>query len=141
MSAFNHDHAAAVLIEALVSNDEAVCLKYGISLRTVQRWRRRLATDPGLSSAVATKKAALDAAWADDLAAPIRAAARLITDAAEGADVITKRNPEFVHAIAGALKICAEIKLIVRVLDARLQGGTQKGEDEQSGLASAGYVS
>jgi predicted Zn-dependent protease len=134
MQVYDKELVATVFVEALVTTDERACAKYGISLRTLQRWRKKLASDPLVSQYVATKKEAIDAAWADDLGAPIKAAAKLITDAAESADQVTKRNPEFVRAIAGALKICAEVKLTSKIIDAR----TVRPDRPQESLPGAG---
>ena len=129
MPKFSNELAAAVLVEAAYMTDERACDRFGVSLRSLQRWRKALATDDVLASCVATKKAALDAKWADDLTTPIRAAARFITDAALNADANSKRNPEFVHAIVGALKVCADVHLTSKVLDVRIaqSTGTRSG--------------
>ena len=58
----NKEFAATVLLDAVYTTDEQSCKKYGVSVRSLQRWRRQLADgDPELAGCVATKKAALDA--------------------------------------------------------------------------------
>ena len=52
--------AATVLMEAAFNRDEEVCRKYGISRRTLQRYRRELETERLLAGAVARAKAAFD---------------------------------------------------------------------------------
>lgn len=64
----NKEFAATVLLDAVYTTDEQACQKYGTSVRSLQRWRRLFADgDPELAGFVATKKAALDAAWAENL--------------------------------------------------------------------------
>lgn len=117
----NRELAAAVLIEAVFRSDAESCSKYGISLRTLQNYRRKLHEDPQLAALFATKKALFDRAWADDLVKAMKGAAIFITEAAETArtDEKCKTNPEMIAAMAGALKLCADVHLTSKVLDAR----------------------
>lgn len=116
---FNYERAASALLEALLGGDQTAAEKYGVSIRSIQTWRQRLGEDAHLVEFFAIKRRAFEDGWAEELGVPIRAAARLITEAAASADAVTKRNPEFIHAIAGALKICAELKIVSKVIDAR----------------------
>jgi len=55
----NKEFAASVLMDAIYTTDAQACDKYGVSVRSLQRWRRQLADgDPELGGVVATKKAA-----------------------------------------------------------------------------------
>jgi hypothetical protein len=120
--AFSRDFAAAVLIEAVFMTDAIACDKYGISLRTLRDYRARLHQDPELAAIFHTKKTLLDRAWADELVKAMRGAAAFIFEATETArnDEGCKTNPEMIAAMAGALKLCADIHLTSKVLDARL---------------------
>jgi hypothetical protein len=119
---FNRELAAAVLIEAAFRSDADSCSKYGVSLRSLQNYRRRLHEDPELAAIFNTKKALFDRAWADDLVKALKGAAVFIAEAAETArsDEKCKTNPEMIAAMAGALKLCADVHLTSKVLDARL---------------------
>jgi hypothetical protein len=119
---FNRDLAAAALLEAVFRNDATACEKYGIGIRTLQRYRQKLHTDPELAGIVATKKALFDRAWADDLVKALRGAALFIAEATETArkNDKCKTDPEMIAAMAGALKLCADVHLTSKVLDARL---------------------
>ena len=120
MKTFKSQLAATVLLEALYTTDEKACAKYGITQRTLQNYRRRLHVDPDLSHIFAIKKREFDKAWADKFPVAIRAALKFVTEAATDPPSHARGNPEYVRAIVGALKICAEVLLTNKVLDARL---------------------
>lgn len=125
MSKFNADFAATVLLEAAFTTDKAVCVKYGITDRTLRNYRQRLAADANFSAIFHTKKESVDKAWADELGTALRKGIRLIAECADGFgqdEQMYKRNPELIAAIAGAVKICAEVYYTGKVIDARLAG-------------------
>ncbi len=69
----NKELAATVLLDSAYTTDDKACAKYGVSIRSLQRWRRQFADgDPELAGFVATKKAAFDKAWADELPVALR---------------------------------------------------------------------
>lgn len=61
MSTFSHDRAAIILVEATYFTDSTVAKNWGITQRTIQRYRQRMAEDETLSSLVAVKKKSLNA--------------------------------------------------------------------------------
>lgn len=122
---FKKDLAAAVLLEAAYTTDSAACAKYGITTRTLTNYRVRLVEDPEFSDYFHTKKALFDKAWADELPAALKKGIRLIAECADsfGKDEqIFKRNPELIHALAGAVKVCADVYYTGKVIDARITG-------------------
>ena len=52
--------AAMVIVEAAFTTDEKAARRPGVSVRSVQRWRRRLSTDPLLLASVRDKKIAVE---------------------------------------------------------------------------------
>jgi len=83
MPSLNRDLAASVLMDALYTTDEKACHSYGVSVRTLQRWRRLLADgDPELIAIVAAKRTAADLAWANKLPAVLFRASRQSRSAA-----------------------------------------------------------
>src|SRR5687768_13424263 len=111
-ASLDRELAAAALLDAAYTTDEKTCAKYGISLRSLQRWRQQLANgDPELAGSVATKKAAFDAAWADDLPAALKKGMLCISECMDTlrSDPNSLKNPAMIHAVAGAMSICAEI--------------------------------
>ncbi|WP_287408284.1 hypothetical protein [Oceanithermus sp.] len=114
---FNYERASRMLAEAMFHGDHAVVERYGTSLRSLQRYRRRLADgDRVLADLVAEKKAALEREWAGELAPAIREGIMFLRRAAKAAD---PSDPDAIHAVAGSLKILSEIALTKEVLDAR----------------------
>lgn len=122
MKTFKYDLAACVLIEALFSTDEKACAKYGITQRTLQNYRQRLAEDSKLSLIFHTKKAALDKEWADELPRAMREATLTIAEIAIGirSDAQMRKNPFVLEKLAGALKLCADVYYTGKVIDARI---------------------
>jgi hypothetical protein len=115
--AFNYELAATVLVDAIYRGDEAAAQAYGVSTRSIRRWRERLHTDPRLATFVQTKREVAERNWSDSLAGAIRAGVEFLQRAARELD---PANPEAVHAAAGALKILTEIAMTREVLSARL---------------------
>jgi hypothetical protein len=123
------------LLDAAYTTDEKACAKYGISIRSLQRWRRQLADgDPELAGSVATKKAAFDAAWADELPAALRKGIQCLSECMDSlrADPKTFTNPAMIHAVAGAMTICAEIYFTGKVIDSRIDPETSNDKTSYS---------
>lgn len=125
----NKELAATVLIEAAYTTDEKAAARYGISLRTIQRWRSKIQTDPILAGFVATKKRAFDEAWAEEIPVTLRKAMRFLNDAFEKADA---RNPAIIESVVGAIKIIAEVQMTGRWIDARI-GNQDRAANQLSG--------
>lgn len=121
-AAVNPEYMAVVLLEAIYSGDDAALKKFGVSLRTLQRWRKQLQSDDGLASFVATKKAELDSRWAESLPAALRNSIEFISEASarSKADPDSYQNPVLVQSIAGAMKLCADVYYTGKIIDARI---------------------
>jgi hypothetical protein len=113
------DKIAVVLVEAMYYGDTQTADRWGISTKTIQRYRNQFNDDPygELSRIVQIKKDKFETEWANEIPAAIRAALRFLMRAAEEAD---HKNPDVIHAIAGGMKIAAEIGLTKDMIDARL---------------------
>jgi hypothetical protein len=120
---------ATLLVEAvtLPGRDKAACERAGVSLRTLQRARSAVTTDAKLAELVASKKAASDANWADELPGAIRSAIEWIQRATELGAVLP--DADTIHAMAGALKILTDVGTAHRVLEVRLK----KMAEQQAG--------
>ena len=114
---FDYERASRALAVAALEGDATAAQREGITVRTLQRYRKQLDTDPLLSQLVAEKKAALENNWANEIAPTLRAALAFIRKAAENLD---PKDPEAVHAIAGAFKLVNEGHQTMKVIDARL---------------------
>ena len=114
---FNPELAATILVETLFFGDQKAVARYGITDRTLRNWRSRLAADESFSAIFRLKKESFDAAWLEGLGEPIRHAMEFISSACATMDARQKSNPETIHAVAGALKICAEIYITAKALN------------------------
>ena len=114
---FNVELAATILVETLFFGDQKAVARYGITDRTLRNWRTRLAADESFFAIFRLKKESFDAAWLDSLGEPIRHAMNFISEACATMDVRQRSNPEMIHAVAGALKICADIWIIAKALN------------------------
>jgi hypothetical protein len=119
-----YERAAAVLLDALYTTDQKAAERYGVSLRSVQGWRRMLAEDSEFAAFFATKKEQFDAAWADTLPIALKEGVGLLAECARAirSDARMMKNPAVIAAVAGAVKICAEVYLTGKVIDARIAG-------------------
>lgn len=133
MGRFNHERAASVLVEAAYFGDKAAADRFGLNVRTIERYRARLDEDTELSAFVAIKKQKFEDGWAEELPAAIRASIRFLAKAATEAD---HKDSQTIHSIAGALKILADVTLTKKVLDARLTGRGESETEENRAMAS-----
>jgi hypothetical protein len=124
---FNHDVAASVLISAVYTSDDEACAKYGVSVRSLQNYRKRLAVDAKLADIFATRKALLDKAWAEDFVAPLRKGAQFLLEAFESVrnDPLFRKNPVVIQAVAEAVRLCADVVLTSKVIDAQFSNSDQ----------------
>jgi hypothetical protein len=142
MSPTKREKIATLIVEAATTSDKAVCAKYGITVRTLQRYRKLLdsaapeqaktdekapeevtkatetvAATPSLSQLVADKKAKVEEGWADEIPGALREAIGFLRRAAKDAST---KDPAAIHAVAGAMKLLSETSATWKVLDARL---------------------
>lgn len=120
--AFDKELLATVLLEAVYTTDERACARYGVSVRTLQRARQQLATDPELAGIVATKKKSFDDAWADALPVALRHAVETVgaMTLAILASPTFGANPFALEKVAGAAKLIADIYYTGKLIDARI---------------------
>lgn len=127
MPRLDYERAATILVEAVYYGDIKTAERWGVTERTIQNYRSKLDGDPELSGFFALKKAAFESEWANEVPAAIRSALRFIVRAGEEAD---PKNPEAIHAMAGALKIVAEVELTREIINARLGRYDRPGREE-----------
>lgn len=128
----DYDRVALILVEAAFFGEKQTAQRWSISTKTIERYRARLDEDSELSGFVALKKQAFESSWADEIPASIRAGIRFLGEAAKRADY----TPESIHAIAGAVKILAEVGLTKEIIDARLRRDNRPDGEESRPLAS-----
>lgn len=116
-----------MLVEAAYRGDNETAAKYGISARTLQRWRDASAINPQLSQLIAEKNLAFERGWADEAASALKAGLEFLKEAAQKA---SKTDPAAIHAVAGAVKIASEVLITREVLDARLSGTNRENNTQ-----------
>lgn len=137
MPRLRYELAARIIAEAEFSPDKLVCARYGITTRTLQRYRVQMAEDEKLSACVASQKDVLESEWVSDAIRTMRCQFRFLRKAAQTADA---KDPAAIHAIAGAMKLLGDGVAGSRIIDARLGllGSPPDGDANRRALPSAG---
>lgn len=136
MSKLDKKHVANILIDAIYLGDAKACERYGISDRTLRRYKERLASDRELSALVHNKNEEIGKHVVPDCLYAVRAASKYIIDVSMNMDEITKRNPEMLHAVAGAMKISMEAAVTYQYIQAKLRS-LNVGHNQQSGATDS----
>ena len=118
---FNHERAASVLVDAAYHGDEEAAAKWGLTTRTIQNYRRRLATDTILSQFFAQKKLLVESEWKDETADAIREAARFCVRSAKEAD---HKDPDVINAVGSFYSRLVNAAVMREILNARLHGSS-----------------
>lgn len=123
----NYDRASMILVEAAFFGDNQTALKWGVHRKTIENYRRRMEDDAELIQLFRFKKKEFEGAWAEAIPAAMRLAIDFIGRSAVQAD---PKDPEAIHAMAGAIKILAEVGLTKEIIDARLGRGDRADREE-----------
>ena len=126
--AIHPERVALALLHALYSSDKEAAKLYGISTRTIEKYRRHLGIDEELTAIFLLKKEIFERDWVGRTAPAIIEAIDFLQRAAQSAD---PKDPDAIHAMAGALKILSEISMIKQIIDARMD--QYRRERQQSG--------
>lgn len=116
---FDPHRAAAILVDAIALGDQTTADKWQVSVKTIFRYRERMATDPVLSDTVREKVRAQSADWADVRLQFLR------STIAKLQALVALATVEHLHQVAGALKIVGDLHVVVNAL----------GADEQQPVA------
>lgn len=106
--------------------DEDICKRFGVSTKTLERWRKRLAADPEWSSVVERKKLEASKGWEQERLRFLRDSIRKMGKLVQEATVADLRQ------VAGAIKIVGDLHSLSRAL------GTDQDDVEQPGGAGKG---
>ncbi|MBD2019200.1 helix-turn-helix domain-containing protein [Leptolyngbya sp. FACHB-36] len=110
-SPFKYELAAIALAEAAVARDEVIAAKYGVSTRTIQRWRNRMTTDSQLACLVTLKKQQLAERWAVDAGLWLQGLAGTVLGNAALPLAKGETPSDRIHSAAGAFKIISEASM------------------------------
>jgi len=135
------DVRAEVLAYSRMQSDESAAEEYGVSARSVQRWRKEMAENQELASLVAKKRAEIAERWGDRIGPVIEKAMDFVRRGLSG-DGMDPRDPQAVKAANGTAKIFAEIALARDILidDKHEDAGSQKNAGANGGGSVAGRI-
>jgi transcriptional regulator with XRE-family HTH domain len=118
---------ARVLLEAEEDTDAVVAARHGIGVRTLERWRAELETDPDLARAWRQLRARIEDRFIGDAAHAFKAVARRIVElAADEADI---------RALTAAIEKLGEVLVSARGLP---RATDEKDDDGQPSLDREG---
>lgn len=100
---------ARILAESDFYSDEDLSVRWGISRRTIVRYRQRASVDPKLASIVTECRKDLQDVWVENALANLNSA--LIELKRRYTTARSKDDAECIQAIASALKIVGELKI------------------------------
>ena len=112
----NADFVAQVVLDAIYDHDDRVAKRYGISKRTITNYRALVRDDDVYAAVFAHKKKLREDDWVKDIPAAIAAGLEWLRNKLPSVEA----TPEGVHAVAGAVKLLAEVDLTNRVITDRM---------------------
>lgn len=115
--AYDDDTKAMIVAESYAITPKESKAKWGVTISTVQAWRRRAKTNKAFGLLVARKQAEYRRDLTDATAAAIRASLDYIKRAAQEAPT---DDPKVIRSIAGALKMAGEFGLASEITYSRL---------------------
>lgn len=123
---FDRDRAARILVDAIALGDKTACKQWGITERTLGRYRVRLEADRGLSEAVRIIGDKADKHWRTARTQFLRKAiAKLET-------LIAAATPKQIRDVAEAVRVVGELDVASQVLN-----GSDNPDHEGSGSATS----
>lgn len=108
------DRMALAIAQSDYLGDPATCQRFGISCRTLQRWRYRSKREPALAASVADKKRILLETWQNEAIAPLKTAFEELNRRMPTAT--TADDAKMIYALSGVCKVLGELKLSAGVL-------------------------
>lgn len=126
------EFAATVILEAIYLGDEKAAQRYDISIKSVERYRKLWAQgDKELVEFVRMKRQAFDREWAQSLPLALQQSVEFLGKAAAAAkeDRNVLRNPMMISAMAGAMKLLADVHYTGKIIDARIAASNRPPDE------------
>ena len=89
---FSYERAATILAEAELFGEKQVAQRWGISVRTIKNYRKRMESDKQLSAFFLEKKELLTVDWSKDATDCLRTGLRTLTNLIKNEDSESKKN-------------------------------------------------
>ena len=112
---FKRDRAVCIIAESEFFGIEQTAKRWGLSERTVWRYRSKVANDQQLAQLVNEKKAELHSQWSNDTSQTLIIALRELRQRMPSA--ATTEYCELIKSIAGVAKIAGELRLTLDALE------------------------
>jgi hypothetical protein len=118
MPTLDLNRAAQILCDAAYLGDTKAAEKWKITTRTIESYRSRLRTDPGLSALFGTLRVKLEEDWRSGLSQAIKTGVQKMTRLIELAPEGDTFDPKALEAVTNAVKVLSEIQITTEVLNA-----------------------
>jgi hypothetical protein len=118
-----------VLTESDIYGVRGTAKRWGISERSISRYRAKMLSDPILAESVEAKKRALLKSWENECTRAMAAGFNRLADLMANG---SSSDCDLIHSIAGALKICGELKIKHAELEVTADAlGVPMGEESE----------
>lgn len=130
---------ATILVYALYNTDAQAAKDFGVSTRTIWRYRAKIEKDPELAEIVSQKRIQAEAEWIDAGKDAMLTAIAFIRRCA----LQLKPSADNAYAVAGALKIVSEVTATHKLIDLRIENARRNsvfgntGTDDRALVAPA----
>lgn len=130
---------ATILVYALYNTDAQAAKDFGVSTRTILRYRAKIEKDPELAEIVGRKREQAEAEWIDAGKDTMLSAIAFIRRCA----LQLKPSADNAYAVAGALKIVSEVTATHKLIDLRIENARRdsilgnSGQDNRTLAAPA----
>lgn len=130
-SRIDYDLAAECIVFAVMNGDEAASEEYDRTVRTIQRYRRRMYSDPELSQVVAYKldQVKIDL-WPHKMGEALEAALDAVTAACK--KIQERPDPNSLLALSGALGVLLDYQLAFKMLNERIKENSEYPANDRS---------
>jgi hypothetical protein len=114
---FNYDRAAKVLCDAAAMGDRACSEKWGVTTKTIKRYRSRLNCDPLMSQFVQQYRKLQNEHWVDQIPAAIVTGLHFLSTSF---DSLQPGDAKTLIAVTKAVQVLGELLLTFQALDDRI---------------------
>lgn len=113
---FKYDRAACIVAESDVFGIEEVAKRWGVSDRTIWRYKAKCVEDELLAELVTRKKAKLSDSWTENASRALNTALNELNKKIPL--MKTEEDAKIIYSIVGAIKVVGELKITADTLSA-----------------------
>lgn len=118
---------AQAVLKANLTTDEATAKEYGVNVRTIEKWRANLMTDPDFLLAIEEQRKLLNqqfmAGLSSTLGMAVEVVYRLINEVATNPALLAKMaaDPAYLNTVVTSIERLATVQMAGQVLESRLK--------------------